>query len=386
MANFLFVTTISGFLPQFESGDAQCARQLGCKVFYASNFDNPVYVFDREELVKQGIELHQIPVRKSPLSIKDNLHAIKILKALIDREDIDIIHCHNPMGGVTARVAARFSKKHPYVIYTAHGFHFYKGAPFLNWLLYYSAEKFLARWTDHIVTINAEDYKRALRFNVRDEDGVTRIGGVGCDSDRFKPIPEIRLSKRKEIGIPENAFHIVTAAEINDNKNQKVIIEALARMDDKDVYYSICGKGPNEEYLRELIRKYELEDRVRLIGYRTDMEEILQTADVFAFPSIREGFGIAAVEALLCGVSLIASDTRGAHEYAKDGINSIVCKTGKAEEYAFAIRKLKSNPELLKRFSDNCRDSAFDFTDGEVRKIMRPVYERAIQHCSKKVK
>ncbi len=383
MANFLFVTTISGFLPQFESGDADLAAQLGCKVFYASNFDNPVYVFDKKDLIDKGIDLHQISVRKSPLCIKENLHAIKTLRALIDENDIDIIHCHNPMGGVTARVAAEFSKKHPYVIYTAHGFHFYKGAPVLNWILYYGAEKFLARWTDHIVTINAEDYKRALRFHVRGEDGVTRIGGVGCDSDRFKPMPEIKISKRKEIGIPEDAFHIVTAAEINDNKNQKVIIEALARMDDKDVYYSICGKGPNERFLKELIAKYGLEDRVRLLGYRTDMEEILQTADVFAFPSKREGFGIAAVEALLCGVPLIASDTRGANEYAKDGINSVVCRTGKSEEYAFAIRKLKSNPELLKRFSDNCRESAFDFTDGEVRKIMRPVYERAIQNCVK---
>ena len=383
MANFLFVTTISGFLPQFESGDAQCASQLGCKVFYASNFDNPVYVFDKEDLVKRGIDLHHISIKKSPLSVKDNLHAIRSLRALIDEKDIDIIHCHNPMGGVTARVAARLSKKHPYVIYTAHGFHFYKGAPFLNWILYYSAEKFLARWTDHIITINAEDYKRALRFHVRGEDGVTRIGGVGCDSDRFKPVPDIRSSKRKELGVPEDAFHIVTAAELNDNKNQIVIIEALARMDDKDVYYSICGKGPNEEILKELIKKHGLEDRVRLLGYRTDMEEVLQTADVFAFPSKREGFGIAAVEALLCGVPLIASDTRGAIEYAKDGVNSILCRTGKAEEYAFAIRKLKSNPELLKRFSDNCRESAFDFTDGEVRKIMRPVYERAIQHCRK---
>ncbi len=384
MANILFVTTISGFLPQFEMGDVRCVSELGCKVFYASNFDNPVYVFEKDDLVKQGINLNQISVRKSPLSIKDNFHAIKTLKAFIDDNDIDIIHCHNPMGGVTARVAGRFSKKHPYVIYTAHGFHFYKGAPIRNWILYYTAEKFLARWTDHIITINAEDYKRALRFKVRDEDGVTRIGGVGCDGNRFKPMPEIRTLKRKEIGIPEDAFHIVTAAEINDNKNQKIIIEALARINDKDVYYSICGKGPNEKYLKDLITKYELEDRVRLLGYRTDMEEILQTADVFAFPSKREGFGIAAVEALLCGVPLIASDTRGAHEYAKDGINSIVCKSGKAEEYAFAIRKLKSNPELLKRFSGNCRDSAFDFTGGEVRKIMRPVYERAIQHCEKR--
>ena len=378
MTNFLFVTTISGFLPQFESGDCLLAQQLGCNVSYASNFDNPVYVFDKEDLVKQGIKLHQIGVRKSPLSIKSNLKAIKELKKIIDDGNIDIIHCHNPMGAVTARVAARFSKKHPYVIYTAHGFHFYKGAPLKNWILYYTAEKFLARWTDHIITINSEDYTRALRLHIRQKAGVTKIGGVGVNSEKFRPIPEIGSSKRNEIGVPEEAFHIVTAAEINDNKNQKVIIEAIASIPDADIYYSICGKGPREGYLKELIAKYGLENRVRLIGYRTDMEEILQTADVFAFPSKREGFGVAAVEALLSGVPLIASDTRGTREYARDGINSLICRSGKSDEYAAAIIKLKSNPDLLKRFSDACRDSAFDFSCGEVRKIMRPVYEKAI--------
>ncbi len=378
MTNFLFVTTISGFLPQFESGDCLLAQQLGCKVSYASNFDNPVYVFDKEDLIKQGIELHQIGVRKSPLSVKSNLRAIKELKKIINECDIDIIHCHNPMGAVTARVAARFSKKHPYVIYTAHGFHFYKGAPLKNWILYYTAEKFLARWTDHIITINSEDYTRALRFHIRQKAGVTKIGGVGVDCEKFRPIPEMCDRKRSEIGVPKDAFHIVTAAEINDNKNQKVIIDAIASIPDKDIYYTVCGKGPNEEYLNGLIKKYGLEDRVRLIGYRTDMEEILQTADVFAFPSKREGFGVAAVEALLCGVPLIASDTRGTGEYARDGVNALICRSGKSDEYAAAIIKLKSNPDLLKRMSGACRDSAFDFTCGEVRKIMRPVYEKAI--------
>lgn len=378
MTNFLFVTTISGFLPQFESGDCLLAQQLGCKVSYASNFDNPVYVFEKEDLIKQGIELHQIEVRKSPLSIKSNLKAVKELRKLIDDGDIDIIHCHNPMGAVAARVAARFSSKHPYVIYTAHGFHFYKGAPIKNWILYYTAEKFLAGWTDHIITINSEDYTRALRFHIRQKAGVTKIGGVGVDCEKFRPIPEIRDAKRKEIGVPADAFHIVTAAEINDNKNQKVIIDAIASITDRDIYYTICGRGPYEKSLNDLINKYGLEDRVRLIGYRTDMEEILQTADVFAFPSKREGFGVAAVEALLCGVPLIASDTRGTKEYARDGVNALICRSGKSDEYAAAIIKLKSNPDLLKRFSDACRSSAFDFSCGEVRKIMRPVYEKAI--------
>ncbi|MCR4793346.1 MAG: glycosyltransferase family 4 protein [Lachnospiraceae bacterium] len=379
----MFVTTISGFLPQFEMSDVELAEELGCNIHYASDFENSIYPFDQDALIKKGIKLHRISVKKNPARFFDNFRAFVSLRRIIDREEIDMIHCHNPMGGVVARAAARFSKRHPYVIYTAHGFHFYDGAPLKNWLLYYPAEKFLARWTDRIITINREDYLRAVKFHVRKKWNVSQIHGVGVDPDRFRPRPEIRESKRKEIEVPADAFHIVTAAELNDNKNQKVIIEAIAAIKSDRIYYSICGKGPNEEKLKELIGKYDLSDRVRLLGYRTDMEEILQTADVFAFPSKREGFGVAAVEALLSGVPLIASDTRGIREYAVDGGNSIICRSGSAIEYAEAINRFAEDKEMLERYSALCRDSALKFTTDEIRKSMRPIYEDAIMRVGK---
>ena len=382
-SNLLFVTTISGFLPQFEMRDAEIAGELGCRLFYASDFDNPVYPFDKQMLIDKGINLRPISIKKSPRRFFSNLRAVFQVKRIIDREKIDIIHCHNPLGGVVASVAAALSRRHPYVIYTAHGFHFYKGAPLINWLLYYPVEKMLSRCTDRIITINREDYLRAVKFPVRIKWNISQIHGVGVDPDKFRPRPEIRKSKRKEIGVPDCAFHIVTAAELNDNKNQKAIIEAIAALKADDVYYSICGKGPNKKYLKSIIEKYGLGERVRLLGYRTDMEEILQTADAFAFPSIREGFGIAAVEALLSGVPLIVSDTRGAREYAEDGVNSIVCRSGSVPEYAEAIGKLKDNPRLRKTLSDKCRDSAKEFTTAEVGNIMRPIYEDAIMRVGK---
>lgn len=140
MKKILYVTTISGFLPQFEGNDVRIMQEMGYEVHYASNFHNPVYPFDREKLKEQGIILHQIDVSKSPLKIRVNSRAVRQLRRIIDREQIDMVHCHNPMGGVAGRAAAHLSKAAPYVIYTAHGLHFYKGAPLLNWLLFYPAE------------------------------------------------------------------------------------------------------------------------------------------------------------------------------------------------------------------------------------------------------
>lgn len=387
MKRVLFVTTISGFLPQFEKNDVKLLKQMGCQIHYASNFTNPIYAFDKTELEKNRVALHQIDIEKSPAKINKNIKAIKQLIKIIDENDIDIVHCHNPMGGVAARIAARAGKRKPKVIYTAHGFHFYKGAPIVNWLFFYTAERFLARYTDIIVTINREDYIRAKKFRLKKNGEVYLIHSVGVDKEKFAPRPELRETKRAELGIPAGAFHIVTAAELNENKNQKLVIEAVAALKNKskidadkayNIYYTICGKGPNEDKLRELIKAYGLENNVSLLGYRTDMDEILQTADVFAFPSIREGLGVAAIEALMCNVPLIAADNRGTREYVSDGNNGIVCRYDAVDEFEEAIELLYGNTAYRKRMADRCRESVKKFTIEEVEKTMTKVYTRAL--------
>lgn len=374
MKKVLFITTISGFLQQFEMNDVHILQKSGYEVHYATNFNNPIYEVDIDVLKRMGIVLHQIEIQKSPYRLLQNAKALRQLKRLMKREKFRIIHCHNPMGGVLGRLAAAFSGEKAYVIYTAHGFHFYKGAPVKNWLLYYTAERLLAHWTDRIITINREDYLRACRFHLRKNGRVEWIFGVGVDTERFRARPQMRRQKRKELGIPENFFHIVTAAELNSNKNQKIIIEALAGLKDKEICYSICGKGDNAENLERLIHEHQLEQRVRLLGYRTDMEEILQTADCFAFPSIREGLGIAAVEALCCGVPLIAADNRGTREYAFDNYNSIVCRADNVTDFREAISRMYSDSIYRDMLSSHCRETSENFSRETVGKIMGSIY------------
>ena len=378
MKKVLIITAISGFLPQFEKNNVKLLHEAGCEIHYASNFKNPIYTFDEEDLKAQGIRLHQIDIAKSPFKFGTNFRAIWQLLRIIRENDIEIIHCHNPMGGVAGRVAAGLSKRKPYVIYTAHGFHFYRGAPKKNWLLFYPVERLLARMTDILITINREDYERAKRLPLKSGGAVFQIHSVGVDKERFFPKKEINEAKRRELHVPADAFHIVTAAELNKNKNQKVIIEAISTLPQEDIYYSICGKGQGEVFLRKLIKEKGLENRIRLLGFRTDMEEILQTADCFAFPSYREGLGVAAVEALLCNVVLVASDNRGTREYAVNGKNAFVCKADSVPEFAQAIGKLYKDKELRVKMSQNGRTSAMEFTVGEVEKTMKRVYDKAL--------
>lgn len=275
-----------------------------------------------------------------------------------------------------ARIAAHESRVKPYVIYTAHGLHFYKGAPYINWLLYYPAEKLLAHLTDTVITINTEDRMRVEKcLKLRKKGHVEQIHGVGVDMDRFRKMPETAAEMRKELHIPDGAFHIVTAAELNANKNQQVIIEAIASLKKNDIYYSICGEGNMRAELEKIIADNGLTDRVRLLGFCKNMEKILQTADVFAFPSLREGLGIAAVEALACGVPVIAMNNRGTREYIIDGVNGIMCDKNDVRLFGKAISRMYDDRIYRRYCADNSRASVRMFADEASTANMKRIYE-----------
>ena len=242
MKRALIITTTSGFLSQFELNNVRLLQERGYQIHYATNFGVPIYEVQDEKLRNMGVVLHHISIEKNPFKIKKNIWALRELIRIIDREEVDVVHCHNPNGGVLGRLAAALSKRKPYVIYTAHGFHFFQGAPLKSWLFYYPVEKFLARFSDVIITINHEDYRRAEKFRYKKQGKAELIPGVGVDLQLFTPMGnnqgdnEKRDILRRAWGIPEHAFHIVSAGELNDNKNQKVVIEAIAKLKNKNIF------------------------------------------------------------------------------------------------------------------------------------------------------
>ena len=377
----LIITTAGGFLPQFEMNDVKILMEQGYEIHYASNFDNPVYEMDIDILEKMGIRLHSISIPKSPVHIRHGIKAFCEIASIIRQEKITALHCHNPMGGVLGRLAAFVcSAQRSYVIYTAHGFHFYKGASLLNWLLFYPVEWLLARVTDCLVTINREDDLRAKKFLHGRLKTVCQIPGVGVDTSKFAPNRDARIQMRRQLQIAEKTFYLLSVGEVNRNKNHEVIIRARAELKYPAVFYGICGRGYRQAYLEKLAKKLGVEKQVKFYGFRKDIPLMLQAADCFIFPSKREGLGIAAVEAMAAGLPMITSDCRGTREYMEDGVTGYVCGGNKAAAYAKLIRRMKESPKQRREMSETCRRVAESFAIQKTDKIMREIYRQLSQH------
>lgn len=252
---------------------------------------------------------YDIKFARFPFS-KVNINAYKELKKLIQENNYEIIHCHTPVAGVLTRLAAR-SSKNATVIYTVHGFHFFKGAPLINWLIYYPVERFCASFTDKLITINKEDYERAKRFKLRNNGKVYYVPGVGIDLEKIQNLKVDVKQKKKELGILENTSILLSVGELNKNKNHETVLQALSKLKDKNFIYLICGRGVLKEYLERKIQELRLENKAKLLGYRRDVIEILKTADLFIFPSKREGLPVSVIEAMAAGLQIIASNVRG---------------------------------------------------------------------------
>lgn len=309
MKKILFVTHNGRFLVQFELNDIRILQDMGYEVHCATNFKGESMRVDAEQTLKEhGVICHQIDIERSPLKMWQNTRAYSQLKSLLRSGDFAGVHCHTPMGGVIGRLAASATHTAP-VIYTAHGFHFYKGCPLKNRLIYQTAETFLARYTDAQITINQEDFAAAQKFPLRGK--AYYVPGIGVDVKKISSAQVDRATKRAELGIPQDAFVFISVGELNENKNHATVIRTLAKADIPNSYYLICGEGKLKQQHFELAQKLGISEKVKLLGFRTDVSEILRACDCFVFPSFREGLSVSLMEAMAAGLPCIASRIRG---------------------------------------------------------------------------
>lgn len=262
-----------------------------------------------EGLIAIGCKVYHIGFSRNPISLS-NYYAIGQLKKIITDGKYELVHCHTPNASAVARLACkRLRKTGVKIFYTAHGFHFYKGAPIKNWLIYYPIEKVMSHFTDKIITINNEDYHLSNKHF-----GSKRtffVHGVGIDTGKCEGLTVDKERKRLEIGVPAHCTLILSVGELNDNKNQEVVIRAIKKTEDKTIHYAIAGSGTGKDYLENLIKKLNVEDQVHLLGYRTDILELNYSADVFCLPSKREGLSVALMEAMACHLPCVVSRIRG---------------------------------------------------------------------------
>ncbi len=337
MKRVLVVTTLRETIESFLIPHIKALEEAGYQVDLACNMDRDFYI---EELAKN--KWHPLSFTRNPFSI-GNFKSIFQLRKLIGEEDYDIIHLHTPVAAFLGRLAARTLKRKN-IIYTAHGFHFYKGAPLKNWLIYYPIEFLAMRWTDKLITINQEDYGRAKKMAGR-RAHIYKVDGVGLDLKKYSAGDGAKI--KRELNLSKDDFIVTVIGEANRNKNQIQLIKAIEILEEK--YKAIIvGGGVLEEELKEYVRSKKLENRVKFLKYRPDINDIVAASDVLASMSYREGLPRNIMEGMAQGKPYIVTNIRGNRDIVKDGTNGFQVDVGRSDLTAHYIKKLEDK-NLLNR-------------------------------------
>lgn len=343
--------------------------EAGHEVVWAADFSS----FVGDYKTATPCEARSIDIRSNPFN-KSNIKAYKQLLAILREEKFDAVQCSTPIGGMLARLAAKRMKIGT-VIYEAHGFLFFKGAPLLNRTVYKLQEHIMSRWTDALVTIIEEDYNAAKKMKLRKGGKLYMIHGAGVEVGQTVECD--REALRASIGLPSDAVAIVSAGILNKNKNNRVIIEALPLAKSEKVHYVICGEGDGEAELRELAGSLGVEDRVHFLGFRTDMPQVMCASDIFAMPSFREGVPRALLEAMDLGIVCIGADTRGIRDLI--GNEKLLCSPKSPAEFASAIDFLMENPEECKKITERNRAEAKLYSKEIVRSEFAAIYKEVLK-------
>lgn len=367
MKKILFVASVTLHIKAFHIPYLKMFKEAGYEVHVATNGEEEIPYCDKHI----NIEFARSPFKKS------NIKAYKELRKIIDVEKYDIVQCNTPVASVISRIAAKEARKNgTRVIYIAHGFHFFKGAPFKNWLIYYPIEKYFSKYTDDLLTINEEDYvfaKEKLKAK-----NTHRIHGIGVDEKKFmqRVSDKSREDIRNELSLKQDDFVMAFVGELNENKNQIMIIEAMKDLVKEDKKYKLllAGEGERREFYEKKIKEYDLDNNVFLLGYRKDIPELLKAVDLYISVSQREGLGLNLIEAQMSNLPVIATNNRGHKEIVEDGKNGFLINIGDIDNLKNKIKTLFTDDKLRNKFIRNSQKSVEKFYLSNVENEIKKIY------------
>ena len=365
----LYVTTIGKTMTFFKSFISDLTEDGHIVDIAANEYNSPVPDFYHE----LGCNVYNVDFSRSPLS-SGNFKALKQLKKIVEDGNYDIVHCHTPVASAFTRLACKkFRKKTGLkVFYTAHGFHFYKGASKKNWLIYYPIEWLCSFWTDTLITITTEDYKRAEKhFHAKRNEYVP---GVGIDIEKFGNPGVDKTAKRKELGVPDDAILFLSVGELNENKNHALVLRALSKLRDINYRYIIAGAGSRDSYLQSLAEELGISNRFKLLGRRNDVPELLAAADVYLLPSIREGLNVSVMEAMSAGLPVILNNIRGNNDLITDGKGGALCPLNDEKSWTEAMERYALSKVLREESGDYNKNYVKRFDKDEVSATMLKIY------------
>lgn len=312
----LMAATVPSMIGHFNMNNIAILQEMGFDVDVACDYtDESVWPAKktkdlREKLEARGVNCIQIDFSRSPSDVKRHIESYKELKRIISDRQYKFIHTHTPIASAIIRIAAHKLKTD--VIYTAHGFHFYKGASIKNWLCFYPIEKLLSKWTHTLITINKEDYSLAQKkFNA---NNVVYVPGVGVDIDGFNSSVVDRAAVRQALGLKTDDLMLLSVGELSKRKNHEIVLQALYEIKREgisidNIHYYICGNGSLEGHLRDKSTEYGI--NLHLLGFRDDIGDLCKSSDLFIFPSFQEGLPVSLMEAIACKTPVLCSKIRG---------------------------------------------------------------------------
>ena len=344
------------------------AKEKGYQVIVGINRDYPEALECSDD-----VRFYNANIFRNIFDIKNNYIAYKNLMKVLRTEEIDVIHCNTPIGGVIGRLCGKRAKVRK-IIYTAHGFHFYKGAPVLNQTLLKWIEMLLAHYTDAIITINQEDYLSAQKFKLRNEGKVYYVPGVGIDTSIISKKKSKRKDLLDEIKAENDSILIISVGDLNKNKNNKVIIKALGLVGNMKVHYILCGLGEEKDKLKSLAKKNNLEENIHFFGYRNDIPELLKSCDIFVMPSYREGLSRSVMEAMSAELPCIISKIRGNVDLITQNEGGYLCKPDDVDGFAEAINVLAKECNMRATMGINNKKNVEKFDVKNVKVEMNTIY------------
>ena len=318
-----------------------------------------------------NLVMHEIDFGRNPIKLK-NFKGYKQLKKLQEEKRFDLVYCQQPVGGMMGRLLGK-KFKIP-VIYTAHGFHFFKGCPLVNKVVYKTVEKWLSKYTDILITINEEDYQSALKMKAKK---VFKINGIGIDDKKIKFEDFDKIAFRKEIGLNENDKVILTVSEINENKNYITMLQTIKQLveQDKTIKFVSCGTGVWKDKIHNYAKELGIEENVIFLGYRKDIGKIMQVSDIFFHASFREGLTLSVMEAMSFGLPCVVSNVRGNRDLIVDGKGGFVCEPTDAQNFAVKLEFLLKNAEDYKLMSEFNKKESEKYTVKFVIKQLEEIYK-----------
>lgn len=374
----LYILNVADRVNNFSYTSMLAAQKLGIEFHIAGNWS---YASDREKKADEeryGIKIHQIDFVRAPYH-PGNIKAYKQLKALAEKEQYDIIHCNTPIGGVLGRIIGKQLNVQK-VIYQAHGFHFYKGAPKVNWIIYYPIEKLLAKYTDALITINKEDFEFAkAKMRLRGNGKVYYIPGVGIDTDFYTVNGEINKELRKELGLSDNDFAVISVGRLEPNKNTETLIKAMSVLKNENVKLIVCGDGEQRGYLEKLSERLGTEKSVTFLGTVSNLQEIYRAVDALASSSYREGLSRTVMEAMASGLPCVISKIRGNTDLIENGKGGFLCEPTDFKAYSEAITVLLQDASLRKSMKNENLKRIKEFNIPTVVGETEKIYSEAVK-------